>query len=477
MPRAPSGVLLPPLPLTRVRRVDLYRLLRDRILDGTLPPGVRLPSTRELALEHQVSRTTVEEVYQQLESEGFVVRVRGSGSFVAHDLPRAPAARADRASPLALSARGRALAESARCREPAVHRAFDAGVPDLSTFPVAQWSQCTQRALRDLARGDLNHSDPRGWQPLREALARHLAQFRGVRATPDRVVVFGSSLSALHAIALLLLDPGDAVWLEDPGYLGARAAFELNQVRVVPVPVDAQGLRVSEGLARAPHAKLAYLTPAHQYPSGVVLTPERRTQLIAWARETRACLIEDDYDGEFRLGGQPLTALHALDDAQVIYLGTMAKATFMGLRLAYAVLPEPLVEPMANLRTQLDGFPPIVSQATLARFIDEGHLATHIRRVRGAYADKRAALVEGLAPLAAAGWTLGENAVGMHACLFEPRAGAARAVVARSGLALNALSDYAIEALARDGLYLRFGGLTPEAIRAGCVQLRRDCSM
>ena len=475
MPKSARGALLPPLEMPRVRRADIYRLLRDRILDGTLPSKTRLLSTRELAREYRVSRTTAEDVYQQLESEGFLLRSHGSGSFVGPRLAP-PAASRTAAASIPMSQRGAQLAGDARCREPDRVRAFDAGVPDVAAFPWTLWKRCSHRSLRGLDQQALNHADPRGYWPLRAALARHLAQFRGVRATPERIVVFSSSQQVLVALAILLLERDDSAWLEDPGYPGARAALKLAGARIIPVPVDAEGLVVAAARRRAARARLCYVTPAHQYPTGAVLSPPRRLELLAWAEAHNAIVLEDDYDGEFRHAGQPLTALQALDGGgRVIHVGTLSKAMFLGLRLAYAVLPESLVEPLANLRTQLDSFPPLTVQAALATFIDEGHLAAHLRRMRAIYAEKRARLVVEFASLTQAGWNLGANAVGVHVALLEPRSGLARAVAGKSRLSLATLSSYALRPLKRDGLFLRYGGLSWAEIEAGAAQLRSEC--
>jgi len=318
----------------------------------------------------------------------------------------------------------------------------------------------------------MGFADPRGLPALRAAIARHLAQFRGIACRPDDVVVFNSSQQALHALALLLLGPGDPVWTEDPGYLGARAAFELAGVAIAPVPVDEQGIRVEIGIARAPHARLVYVTPSHQYPTGVTLGLERRIALLDWAARRGAWVVEDDYDGEFRYAGQPLTALHSLDPrARVLYLGTLSKAMFVSLRLAFAVVPEPLVEPLANLRTQLDGFTPALPQMTMSLYMEEGYFAAHLRRMRAVYGAKRAMLVEWLQPLAARGWSWSSHPAGLHLLVRHPAKAHVRATGAASGLDLARLSAYRARPARGDGLLLRFGGLDPASLAAGAATL------
>ncbi|HET7250169.1 MAG TPA: PLP-dependent aminotransferase family protein [Gemmatimonadales bacterium] len=472
--RRSRGALLPPVPDQRVRGRSLYRTLRDALLAGALAPGERLPSSRQAAADYRVSRGMVEQVYGQLGEEGFLERGIGRGTFVAAPAARpgvagmAPAAERR----LAPGRRGRRLAASAACREPERPRAFDAGVADTREFPWRTWLRLQSRACRTLAGEAMNLADPRGVPALRTAIARHLAGARGIRCQPGQVVVFSSSQQALLAATLLLLERGDGVWLEDPCYPGARAALELAGAAIAPIPVDAHGLRVEVGLRVAPRARLAYVTPSHQYPTGAMLSLERRRALLAWANRRGAWIVEDDYDGEFRYAGQPLTPLVALDpDARVIYLGTFSKATFVSLRLAYLVLPEPLVEPLANLRTQLDGFTPAIPQLTMSAFMDDGHFAPHLRRMRAIYGEKHAQLVAGLRPLAQRGWSWSPNPAGLHLLVRHPSAELVRRVVATSGLALARLSAYRLRPARDDGLLLRYGGLDLEDVCAGAAQL------
>lgn len=418
-----------------------------------------------------MSRTTIEVVYEQLASEGLIVRGVGRGSFVADVRPALRPASVP-PSTVAVSARGSRLSADKRCREPLEIVPFNAGVPDARLFPVDSWERCRRRALNDAGPMLLNSCDTRGLQPLREQLSRYLAQFRGVRATPDEVLIFESTSQALTALFLLLADPGEQVLVEDPGYPAASAAAQLADLTVVPVPVDGAGLDIEAGQRTAPDARLAYVTPAHQYPTGVTMTQLRRQALLAWAAERDGVVIEDDYDADFRYHGEPLTTLRALDGgARVIYLGTLSKAMFLGLRLAYAVVPAPLVEPLTNLKAQLAGFPPIATQATLSRFIEQGYLAAHMRAMRRVYAEKLSWLVEALKPMLTTGWESGPATAGLHFILYEPAPGIAARVAAASGLSLDTLSHYARLPLARDGLSLRFGGLTRNQIEQGAAAL------
>lgn len=471
--RRSQGVLLPPVSAPRLRRRDVYRVLRAAVLEGALSPGERLPSTRQAAADYRVSRGMLEEVFAQLTEEGFLNRAVGRGTFVASTVSRLiPSAQRKRGHPPPALGRGNQVSANAACREPAVPRPFNAGTADTAEFPWKTWQRLQVRAVRELGQEGLSFSDPRGLPNLRAAVARYLAQFRGIRCASEQVIIFNSAQQSLNALAVLLLDRGDAVWTEDPCYLGARAAFELTGAELIPVPVDAQGLRVDIGRRRAPRARLAYVTPSHQYPTGVSLSLDRRIALLEWAARYNSWVLEDDYDGEFRYEGQPLTALHSLDSQQrVIYIGTLNKSMFVSLRLAYAVVPEDLIEHLANIRTQLDGFTPAVLQMAMALFMEEGYFSSHLRRMRAVYAAKRATLLEGLAPLAARGWTWSPNAAGMHLLLRHPQGKYVRAVAAASSLDLALLSSYRSARSCDDGIFLRFGALDTASLQAGIAAL------
>jgi GntR family transcriptional regulator / MocR family aminotransferase len=470
-----KGALLPPVRAERLRRGDLYGTLRSAILDGVLSPGERLPSTRQAAADYGVSRGMLEEVYAQLTEEGFLQRGVGQGTFVAWRVSRlsAPANRAKRMQRgPAPSQRGRSVAAMAACREPESPRAFNAGIADTSEFPWKIWQRLQARAERELGPHGLNFADPCGLPALRAAIARYLAQFRGIRCDARQVMVFNSAQQAIHALAIFLLNPGDAVWLEDPCYLGARAAFQLAGASIASVPVDDEGLRVDVGASRAPHARIAYVTPSHQYPTGVALSLERRIALLDWAARNNAWIVEDDYDGEFRYAGQPLTPLYSLaSHARVLYLGTMNKSMFVGLRVAFAVVPEELVEPLANIRTQLDGFTPAARQMALSLFMDEGHFSSHLRRMRAVYGAKRSILTAGLGPLADLGWTWLGNPAGMHLLVAHENGGYVRAVASLSSLDLALLSSYRSARARSDGLFLRFGALTVQNLQSASAAL------
>ena len=473
--RRPQGVLLPPAGVVRPRRATLYRVLRSALLEGVIAAGARLPSTRQAAADYAVSRGLMEEVYAQLSDEGFLERGVGKGTFASRAVHRSPAGAPDasRFSP-ALSGRGRTLAANAACREPDVLRPFNAGVADAAEFPLRLWTRIQARANRERPRAALTLADPRGVPELRASIARYLAQFRGIRCHADQILVFNSAQQALVCLAILLVSRGDRVWIEDPCYLGARAAFSLAGATLLPVPVDGDGVRVDALARRAGRAHLGYVTPANQYPTGVALTLERRLALLDWSASHGGWIIEDDYDGEFRHEGQPLTPLHALDThGRTIYVGTLNKSMFVSLRLAFAVVPSAVVEPLANLRTQLDGFTTPAHQFAMSLFMDEGHFASHLRRMRAIYRTKRAALIDALGPLRQLGWTWSPASGGMHLLLRHADGRYVRATARASGLDLALLSTYRAGRRSDDGLLLRFGALDASAIVEGASALSR----
>ncbi len=378
----------PGLPL----RERVCAALRGAIRRGELGQGARLPSTRMLAADLAISRVTAEAAYAQLEAEGYLTRRVGHGTVVSIASPGWQAPQPQAPAEAALSRRGAAIVATGGCQDPPVARAFCAGSPDLRAFPIEAWRQITARQLRRHGAALMGYGDPQGHAPLREAIAGYLAQARGVRCDRDQVVVLTSSQQALQLLAMLLLDPGDTVHIEEPGYIGARNAFASAGARLAPVPVDAEGMIPPDQPAR-----LTYLTPSHQYPTGVTLSLARRLALLEAARRGGGWIVEDDYDSEFRYDARPLPAMQGLDrHGRVIYLGTFSKVLFPSLRLAYAVLPPALVEPVVKARTVMDGHSAQLAQAVTAEFIAHGHFARHLRQMRLLYASRRALLLDRL---------------------------------------------------------------------------------
>ncbi|MEJ8795190.1 PLP-dependent aminotransferase family protein [Trinickia caryophylli] len=374
----------------------VQRAIRQLILEGALDAGHGLPASRALARSLGVSRDTVETAYGQLHAEGFIERRVGSGSFVserARQLTRPRSAQRLSISgdaPPRLSRRGSALFEGGGVRDFFAPRPFAPGVPETRSFPLQTWERLERQVLKEYGTEALLHSPPQGMEPLRRAIADYVNLERGAHATPERVLVLTSSQQALVLCATVLLDPGDRIFVEDPMYHGASKAFAAAGLECVPVPLDADGMRV-ERLRDAPQsAKAVFLTPSHQFPSGATLALDRRLAVIDWARQNEAWIIEDDYDSEFHYAGKPTACVQGLDThGRTIYIGTFTKSLFPGLRIGYMILPPPLVAPMTVARTLLDGHSAPIPQLTLARFIEGGHFGAHVRTMRAVYAERR----------------------------------------------------------------------------------------
>ncbi len=397
-----SELPLLPLPKGAPLHASLYAALRAAILDGRLRAGARLPSSRDLASQLDVSRGTVVTVFEQLLSEGYLVARVGAGTEVSPALPEHAFSAPSRERPaapakLTLSRWATRLGASPFPKSPRPVRAFRAHVPALEAFPQDAWGRLVARRARRGEMALLRDSDPRGYPPLRRALADHLRVSRGVRADAEHVVIVSGLQQALELTARIVLDPGDAAWVEDPGYVGASAVLRAQGARVTPVPVDDDGLRVDFGIARHGGARFVYLTPAHQAPTGVALSPARRLALLDWAARVGAVVFEDDYDSEFRYEGRPLPALQG-DDLRsvVVHAGSFSKTLFPGLRLGYVVLPDALLDAFVDAKAIADRYAPLFMQAVLADFVSEGHFGRHLRRMRTLYTGRREALREAL---------------------------------------------------------------------------------
>ncbi|MFL6210557.1 MAG: PLP-dependent aminotransferase family protein [Pyrinomonadaceae bacterium] len=475
--------------LDRASAVALYRQLYDQlraaILSGHLPPGTRLPSTREFAAELGVARNTVVNAFDQLYAESYLEARVGDGTYVSRQLPD-ELLRAERHKPVLRSARDHAPTLSswgatvaatsiAPADYPGRPRPFRTSTPALDAFPYQLWGRLLARCWRDHGRELLPYGDPAGFMPLRRAIAAYLNTMRGVRCQPEQLLVLSGSQHALDLVAKLLINPGDAVWLEDPGFLGARAALSAAGARLVPVPVDGEGLNVAAGAARCANPRLIYITPSHQYPLGMTLTLRRRLALLQFASRAGAWIVEDDYDSEFRYVGRPLAALQGLDTEQrVIYVGTLSKVLFPAIRIGYVVAPPRLFEAFIRARMLAGHQSPVLEQAALTSFITEGHFARHVRRMRALYAARQQALLK------AAGRELGglldiePSDAGMHLMGWLPAGyddcAATRAAAAR-GVEVIPLSAYCLEPQPRGALRLGYTGYTPRQIWHGVRSL------
>ena len=396
-----------------LQRLDLHqriqRALRALILDGALGPGVKLPATRALAKSLGVARDTVENAYVQLQRDGFVIRRKGSGSYVPEAMgtelrgaerrrQRPVTPKCNETAPRAgLSRRGRMILDSGGISDQQFIKAFATGLPETRTFPTDVWERLQRQVLKEYRAQVLLHGDPQGAEPLREEIATYLNLQRGAKVAPEQILVLSSTRQALFLCAQLLVDAGKPILMENPGYFGAKKAFESAEARVVPVDVDAHGIRTDLLRADRSGAGCVYVTPSHQYPTGATLSLERRLDLINWAAETGKWILEDDYDSEFHYDGLPTTCVQGLDkDQRTLYIGTFGKTLYPGLRMGYMALPHQLVGAFTNARSILDGHTPQILQLTLARFMEEGHYNSHVRAMRKLYAGRRQVMLEAI---------------------------------------------------------------------------------
>jgi GntR family transcriptional regulator/MocR family aminotransferase len=459
--------------------------IRGAIASGALAASARLPSARTLAKDFAVSRNTVDAALDQLAAEGYLVRRRGAGSFVAARLPeydappvRARAGGARRPSAPRVSERARTLASYPGHYAPLGSVAFTPSLPPLALFPRKVWNRLLTREARRAGNAYWEYGASNGLKALREAIAAHAAAMRATRCSAEQVIVVTSTQQALDLAARALTDPGAHAWVELPGYQPAQHVLRGAGLEVVPVPVDAQGLNVAAGRALAPRARLAYVTPAHQYPLGYEMSLERRRELLEWAGESDAYVLEDDYDGDYRYEGRPIASLQGTDEGgRVIYVGSFNKILFPGLRVAYAIVPEALVGAFVNAKHAADGHTALLTQGVLAAFIREGHLARHVRRTRTLYDENRRAFLEEARVLEAY-LEFGPARAGMHVAAHfrDPWAervsdASVAAHCARAGIEVHALSKYG--AVGRGGLVFGFAGTPRSATRAGLEVVRR----
>ncbi|RVT99696.1 PLP-dependent aminotransferase family protein [Rhodovarius crocodyli] len=470
------------LPLDRASAVPVFRQiylgLRRLILAGAIPPGARLPPSRRMAEKLGVSRTSVVGVYEQLLAEGYVTGRVGAGTFVAEGLREppepAPSPQPPRHPLPAPALRLAALLPDLTQFGPAP---FNTGRCGMDARSLETWRVLTARHMRRPDPALLGYTDPRGNPRLREAVARYLRTSRAVHCEPEQILILSGTQQGMDLVMKVLLEPGDAAWVEDPCYPALLGALRAAGARVVPVPVDGAGLDVGQGIAAAPDARLAYVTPSHQAPMGVVLSMARRLELLAWARETGAWIIEDDYDSEFRYAGRPLASLQGIDreEGRVIYLGSFSKVLFPGLRLGYAVVPKPLLPAFTAARYLADRQPPGLMEAVVADFLEEGHFSAHLRRMRAEYRSARDVLAEALS--ARLGNRLGIEVPdqGMQIMARLPAGESDAALAARgaaAGLILRPASTYFLAAPPVQALMLGFTGHSAQALRNGVEALR-----
>ena len=489
-----SASFLPPIALDFDRKIPMYRQLyewfRRAILAGQLRPGQRVPSTRALAAELKVSRIPVSSAFEQLHAEGYFETFVGAGTCVARSIPDEalkPATGKTTGKMLSasrLASNSKALRNVSRrvalMRLPAQTWSnklvpFRVSLPALEKFPLRVWNQLLNRHARKSTRQLMAYGEAQGYAPLREAIAEYLGAARALRCEPSQILVTTGSQQGLQLSAQVLLDANEQVWVEEPGYPGARQALVMAGAKLVPVPVDHEGLDVAEGIRSARNARAAYITPSHQYPLGVTMTATRRMLLLQWAMQSGAWIIEDDYDSEYRLGGRPIASLQGLDtDARVIYVGTFSKVMFPALRLGYMVVPKDLVAAFSTLRDATDQFSSTLYQAVMADFIREGHFARHIRRMRVLYIERRTALVEAIQKQMDCQLEVIGAEAGMHLVALLPPGVSDVAISKRAaamGISAMPLSSCYAKPPLRGGLILGYGGTDARQIRDGIRKL------
>jgi GntR family transcriptional regulator/MocR family aminotransferase len=448
---------------------QIARQIRELVLGGRLKPRTRLPSTRALAEELQVARATVVEAFEQLVGEGYLETRKGSGTVIAAELP----------DHLLLSGRkaAHALAASRKpaTREPA--RPFRSGLVDWEHFPHDEWGRILGRFWRNPPVTLLEHTDPFGWLPLRQAIAQHLFEWRGITCDAAQIIITSGGPDAFDLIRRAAFRPGDRFWHEDPGYPTAERVFTQGGMVAVHVPVDGDGLIIAEAMRLSPDARCAFVTPARQYPTGVTMPLSRRLELLQWARRTQALVIEDDYDSEYRYVGRPLPALMSLDHGnRVVYSGTFSKVFSPIIRLGFLVVPVPLAERLRAERRSYGAPPSLLVQPALAQFMEQGHFALHIRRMRRIYAARRECLIRALQHRAGGRFTVDAPPSGLSVLLRFTGAADDQFMarkLAGEGIECQSLSGYCHATPAQRGLLLGFAGFAEKDLEAGAEKLAR----
>lgn len=450
-------------------QAQLLDALRGLVHSGRLLSGARLPSSRNLATELAVSRVTVTAVYDQLIAEGYAEGRRGSGVFIASDLPDIPLQRSKN-----LAARS---AQPLPANEP--FKPFGLGSPDLAAFPYRDWTRIYDRLWRNPGPGLLGQPRPMGFGPLRTAIAAHLEEWRGIRCSPEQVVITSGLVESLELIAKAVFEPGDRILVEEPGHKTMLSALTGTGMICEPVRIDSSGFNLSHAGDRRLHAKAVVVTPSRHYPLGMTLPLARRLELLRWAKEQQGFILEDDYDGEFRYQGQPLPAMMSLDEVgRVIYLGSFSKVMFPALRLGYMVVPEPLLPGIADRLGQLGPRAALLAQPVLAEFIAEGMLATHIRRMRRLYSERQQLLLEALDQHVAGLLSARAETGGMHLVAVLSDELAAKvddaevsSIAENLGLSIKPLSSFFLGAADQQGLVMGYAAYSPEEITEGVVRL------
>ena len=485
MTKPAEGVLLDMITLDRASPTPLYLQLdgqiRAAVLSGALAKGDRLPATRPLARDLGLSRLTVQNTYEQLVAEGFLTATVGAGTFVAEipveALPSSsPPYRQDRHLPgVRLSRRGQSIVQTGATTRIGMTKPFRPGVPAAELFPLRKWSKLWSKALTGMGRELFGYGPLGGHPALRKSIATHLGNARGVNCDPGQVIVTGGAQQAFALSALALLDPGDVAWVEYPGHTAGRDVLWALGATVASVPIDNEGLDLASGRAEQENPKLIFVTPSHQHPLGVTMSLRRRLELLKFADEIGAWVLEDDYDSEFRYSGRPLPALQGLDTVEcVIYAGSFSKVLYPSLRLGYVVVPSDLVDAFIAAQIVLSHGTPYLPQVVLGEFMASGGLAAHIRKMRVAYAERQNLLLDSLRQEATGLLEVEPTDAGMHLIAWLPEDSDDLETSRRlwaAGVETVPLSIYCSTPYPRQGLLLGFTGVRPEEIKPNVEKL------
>ena len=462
--------------------LQIYEQVRAAITSGNLKAHQQLPSTRALASELRVSRITALNAFAQLAAEGYLETHRGGGTYVCGALPDAPpegnpkANPAKRLGPRHISKRSADIPRFQPTPWLFGRGAFAVGQVALDQFPIAAWSRLFASHTRNIRASSMYFSDPLGNLDFRATIAAYLRTVRGVNCDPEQIMIVSGSQQAIEIATRVFLDPGDSVWVEEPGYRLARNVVIMSNCRLVPVPVDEEGLNVEAGIEMCPDARVAMVTPSHQFPTGVTLSSSRRLQLLEWAERSGGWIIEDDYDSEYIYEGSPILSLQGLDtNARVIYIGTFSKTLFPSLRVGYVVIPKDLVEHFVAVRVSMDVNPPYIVQAVLTDFMNEGHYSRHIRRMRMTYSERRKLLVHSIKKEVNGHYRLEGANAGLHLLLTLPPGLSDKAVTKAAEahrLWVWPLSPLYSREPAKQGLVLGFGSVSKERILPAVRKMR-----
>jgi GntR family transcriptional regulator/MocR family aminotransferase len=453
---------------------QVYVGLRQAILVGNFAAGGRLPSTRDLAEQLGISRTVVVLAYEQLLAEGFVEGRGGSGTYVSGSMKESVARRAEEPARLRLSRFGMsardagAAVDSPRRRPKPLRYDFAYGQSDLETFPLEMWRRILLRHVRMAPVRQFDYGEAVGNVPLREAICAHVRRSRAVVCDASEVIVVNGSQQALDLVARVLVERGDRVAIEDPHYNGMREAFRAVGARLVPVPVDREGLDT----ARLPErASMVFVTPSHQFPTGAILSLGRRLALLEWARRTNAVIIEDDHDGEFQYEGRPLESLQGLDkEGRIVYIGTFSRTVFPALRIGYLIVPKSLAGAFTAAKWLNDLHSATLEQQSLAEFINNGMYERHLRRLRRRNTSRRAALLEAIAEHLGARVEVTGDGSGAHVVLWPKRRMTEEAAVAQAasrGVGIYGTAHCFLKQPSRTGFMLGYSRMKEEEIREG----------